>query len=124
MRTRYSETDQMGIVYHGKYADYLEIGRVEWLRKLGFSYKKMEASGVLLPVTELHINYKKSATYDDELTITTTLRQKPMVRIVFDYTIHNQNQELLIEAHTVLAFMDRDTGRPTRCPDYLLEKLS
>ena len=64
-RVRYGETDQMGIVYHGNYAQYFEIGRTEWLRKIGFSYKQMEADGIMLPVISLTINYKKSARYDD-----------------------------------------------------------
>ena len=65
IRVRYGETDQMGVVYHGNYALYLEMGRIEWLRKLGISYKTMEENGIMLPVVSLHINYKKSAGYDD-----------------------------------------------------------
>lgn len=123
-RVRYGETDQMGVVYHGNYPQYLEMGRVEWLRDLGISYKEMEESGVMLPVISLNITYRKSAVYDDLLTVTTTIRKRPLVRIEFDYEIHNEANELLIEANTVLAFMDTRTNRPMKCPEYILDKLN
>lgn len=122
-RIRYGETDQMGIVYHGNYAQYLEMGRIEWLRSLDISYKTMEESGVILPVISLEIKYKKSAFYDDQITVVTRLKSRPAVRIEFDYEIYNQKRELLATASTVLAFMNKETQRPIRCPEYLLEKL-
>lgn len=122
-RVRYAETDQMGVVYHGNYAQYLEMGRVEWLRALGVTYKSMEDNGIILPVISLHINYKKSALYDDLITVVTQLKSKPLVKIEFDYKVYNESKELLATAHTVLAFMDKKTNRPIKCPDYILEKL-
>ncbi len=122
-RVRYGETDQMGVVYHGNYPQYLEMGRIEWLRDFGVSYKKMEENGIMLPVVSIQLNYKRSAFYDDVLTLKTTLKKTPTVRIEFDYEIHNQNSELLVEANTVLAFMDAKTKRPIRCPEYILDKL-
>jgi len=122
-RIRYGETDQMGIVYHGNYAQYLEMGRIEWLRSLGISYKTMEESGVILPVISLEIKYKKSAFYDDLITVVTRLKSKPAVRIEFEYEIYNEKRELLATANTVLAFMNKETKRPIRCPGYLLEKI-
>ncbi|WP_282597829.1 acyl-CoA thioesterase [Croceivirga thetidis] len=122
-RVRYAETDQMGIVYHGNYAQYLEMGRVEWLRTLGISYKSMEENGIILPVISLQLDFKKSAKYDDLLTVETKLKKMPSVKIEFDYKIYNNNRELLVEANTVLAFMNKARNRPTRCPDYILEKL-
>ena len=122
-RVRYGETDQMGVVYHGNYPQYLEMGRVEWLRVLGISYKEMEENGIILPVISLQLNYKKSAIYDDLLTVRTILLKKPQVRIEFDYEIYNENGELLAEANTVLAFMDAKKNKPIRCPDYILERL-
>ncbi|MGD1947680.1 MAG: acyl-CoA thioesterase, partial [Croceivirga sp.] len=89
-RVRYGETDQMGVVYHGKYADYLEIGRTEWLRQLGITYKKMEEEGIILPVIHLKIDFRKSAKYDDLLTVETKLYQRPLVKIAFDYKIYNE----------------------------------
>jgi acyl-CoA thioester hydrolase len=113
----------MGVVYHGNYAQYLEMGRVEWLRALGITYKSMEDNGVMLPVISLHIDYKKSALYDDLLTVETRLTTKPLVKIEFDYRVLNEAGELLATAHTVLAFMDKRTGKPMKCPDYILDKL-
>lgn len=122
-RVRYGETDQMGVVYHGNYAQYLEMGRVEWLRALGFSYKKMEEEGVILPVISLQINFKKSAVYDDLIRVVTSLKKRPSVKIEFDYKIYNEADEILVEAHTVLAFIDKATKRPMKCPAVILEKI-
>lgn len=122
-RVRYGETDQMGVVYHGNYAQYLEMGRVEWLRSLNITYKAMEENGIMLPVISLQISYRKSATYDDLLTVVTQLKKPPLVKIEFDYKIYNESNELLATANTVLAFMDKNTNKPIKCPEYILEKL-
>lgn len=122
-RVRYGETDQMGVVYHGNYAQYLEMGRVEWLRALGISYKSMEKNGIMLPVISLQLKFIKSAVYDDLITVVTKLKKTPSVKIEFDYEIYNEANELLVEANTVLAFLDVRTKKPVKCPDYLLNKL-
>ncbi|CAM1358135.1 Acyl-CoA thioester hydrolase [Tenacibaculum sediminilitoris] len=124
IRVRYAETDQMGVVYHGNYAHFFEIGRTEWLRSLGVTYKYMEKSGIMLPVISLSCNFKKSALYDDKLTITTILKKTPSVKIEFDYEITNQNNELISTGNTVLAFINNNTKKPMRCPDYILDKLA
>ena len=113
----------MGVVYHGNYAQFFELGRTEWLRSLGITYKNMEMSGIMLPVISINFNFIKSALYDDILTIDTFLKKKPMVKIEFDYEIKNQNGDLICTGSSVLAFMNSKTMRPTRCPDYLLEGL-
>lgn len=123
-RIRYSETDQMGVVYHGNYAQYLELARVEWLRSLGISYKNMEEGGIMLPVISLSINYLKPALYDDLITVKVILNKKPTVRIEFDYEITNEAGELLATANTVLVFMDMKRKRPIKCPQFLLDKLN
>ena len=122
-RVRYGETDQMGVVYHGNYAQYLEMGRVEWLRELGISYKNMEKNGIMLPVVSLCLDFKKSAAYDDLITVETRLTKLPLVKIEFDYTIYNESQEILTLANTVLAFLDVKTKRPIKCPDAILKKI-
>ena len=122
LRVRYGETDQMGYVYYGNYAQYYEMGRVEWLRNLGTSYKRMEESGIMLPVINLNINYIKPAKYDDLLTLKTTLIKKPSVRIEFDFELSNEKGELLNKAYTSLVFIDMKKNKPTRAPDYILEK--
>jgi len=122
-RVRYGETDQMGVVYHGNYAQYFEMGRTEWLRKMGFSYKQMEEDGIMLPVVELFIKYKKSACYDDLIKVKTKLVKIPTAKIEFEYEILNQNDEILTTGNSVLVFMDVHRNRPTKCPEYLLDKL-
>tara|TARA_R110002126_G_scaffold180788_1_gene329598 strand:+ start:82 stop:483 length:402 start_codon:yes stop_codon:yes gene_type:complete len=123
VRVRYSETDQMGVVYHGNYAQYFEMGRVEWLRNLGVSYKWMEESGIMLPVVSLNMNYKKPARYDDLLTVKTIFKSQTSVKIEFDYEIYNEKKELLTIASSVLVFVDMKTSRPTLPPEYVKEKL-
>lgn len=123
MRVRYGETDKMGIVYYGNYATYLEQGRTEWLREMGFSYKWMEDNGIHLPVVELSIKFKAPARYDDVLTVTTTLRKTPTYSIDFSYEIHNQEGQLLITGDTSLVFVNSITNKLQKAPDYLLEKL-
>lgn len=123
LRVRYAETDQMGMVYHGNYAQYFEIGRVEWLRNLGVSYKWMEETGIMLPLVSLSMNYKKPARYDDELTVKTIFKSQSSVKIEFDYEIYNANNELLTTGNSILVFVDIKTGRPTLPPDYVIDKL-
>ena len=123
IRVRYGETDQMGVVHHGNYALYLEMGRTEWLRKKGISYKQMEDDGVMLPVISMSLKFKKSALYDEVIKVKTILPKVPSVKIEFDYEIYNESGELLVTANTILAFIDMKTKRPIKCPDYILEKL-
>jgi acyl-CoA thioester hydrolase len=113
----------MGVVYHGNYAQFFEIGRIDWLRSFGISYKNMEENNVMLPVVSLQCNFKKSAEFDDEITVKTTLKKIPTVKIEFDYEIFNQKNELLTTGQTMLAFIDMKTKKPMRCPDYILGKL-
>jgi len=120
---RYAETDQMGYVYYGNYAQYLEMGRVAWLRSLNVSYKTMEENGIMLPVISMQIDFKKPALYDDLLTVKSKLKKTPSVKIEFDYIIFNEKNELLVTANTVLAFIDMKTKRPTACPDYILDAI-
>lgn len=122
-RVRYAETDQMGVVYHGNYAQYFEMGRVEWLRNIGISYKWMEENGIMLPVVSLTVNYKKSARYDDKLLVKTIFKKLSTVKIEFDYEIYNEQMELLTIGNSVLVFVDMKKGRPTAPPEYILELL-
>jgi acyl-CoA thioester hydrolase len=123
VRVRYAETDQMGVVYHGNYAQYFEMGRVEWLRNLGVSYKWMEENGVMLPVVSLEMNYKKPARYDDLLRVKTVLKSQNSVKIEFDYEIYNEQNELLTTGYSMLVFVDMKTGRPIVPPSYVSDKI-
>ncbi len=123
IRVRYSETDQMGYVYYGNYAQFFEVGRVEWLRSLGISYRSLEESGIMLPVTNMNINYLKPAKYDDLLTIVTNVVNKPMVKIKFEFQIFNDQKELLTTGETTLVFIDMKKNKPTKAPQFLLDKI-
>jgi len=123
VRVRYGETDQMGVVYHGNYAQYFEIGRIEWLRKFGISYKQMEEEGIMLPVISLAINYKKSARYDDVIKVKTQLVKLPSATIEFYYEITNESGVVLTTGNTTLVFIDMGRNKPTKCPAYILDKL-
>lgn len=122
-RVRYAETDQMGVVYHGNYAQYFEMGRVEWLRKFGISYKSMEENGVMLPVISLLVNYKKPIFYDDLITVRTILKNTPAVKIEFDFEIYNESQDILANAKVILAFIDINRNRPIKCPEYVMNAI-
>ena len=123
VRVRYAETDQMAVVYHGNYAQYFEMGRVEWLRNLGLSYKWMEENGIMLPVVSLTMNYKKPARYDDLIRVKTIFKSQTSVKIEFDYEIFNEKDELLTTGTSMLVFVDMKSGRPTLPPKYVSEKL-
>ncbi len=121
VRVRYSETDMMGYCYYGNYATYFEVARVEAIRQLGFSYRKMEDDGVALPVLEFSIKYFKPAFYDDELTIETTVTKVPNLRIHFSYKTYNAEGVQLNEAQTSLVFINKETMKPCHAPeDFIL----
>jgi acyl-CoA thioester hydrolase len=122
-RVRYAETDQMGYVYYGNYATFFEVGRVEMLRSMGITYKKLEADGVMLPVLEMSVKYLKPAQYDDELKLVTRLTEMPGVRIHFTYTLYNGAGILICEASTSLVFINKANGRPCVCPQELTDAI-
>ncbi|MGE0587796.1 MAG: acyl-CoA thioesterase [Cyclobacteriaceae bacterium] len=117
VRVRYSETDQMGYVYYGNYAAYFEVARVESLRQLGMTYRELEEMGIMMPVLENKSKYIAPALYDDKLKIVTTIREKPGVRIRFEYEISNAEGEVIHQGETLLVFVNKKTGRPCRPPE-------
>ena len=117
VRVRYAETDQMGVVYYANYLIWFEVGRTDWLRETGWTYRSMEETGVQLPVIEVHCDYRQGATYDDEVEIRTHGRKLSPVRIQFDYeVIRRADGAALATGHTVHATVDRN-GRPVRMPE-------
>ena len=124
LRVRYAETDQMNVVYYGNYAQYFEVGRVESIRQLGYTYKDMEASGVIMPVVEMHVRYLRPATYDDLLTVKTTLRELPdNHRSEFFQDVYNEEGKLLAAGRVVLYYLEAGTRQKTIIPPALKEKL-
>jgi len=124
IRVRYSETDKMGFCYYGNYAQYFEVARVEALRESGIVYKNLEENGILLPVTELSISYKKPAKYDDLLEIKTIISKLNGTRISFSYETYNELGELLNTAETTLVFIDSLSMKPIRIPTFILKLLN
>lgn len=120
VRVVYADTDQMGVVYHGNYARYFEIGRVEALRSLGITYKDVEKKGVIMPVAELNLKFLRPATYDDLLTVQVDVESLPDRRMVFHGMILRE-EEVLCKSTVVLAFLDASTKRSMSCPEWLLE---
>jgi acyl-CoA thioester hydrolase len=116
IRVRYGETDQMGYVYYGYYAMYYEVARVESLRQLGVTYREIEEMGVMMPVIENKSSYLAPARYDDLLRIVTTLKEKPGIKIKFEYEIFNEKNKLIHKGETMLVFVDKKTNRPCRSP--------
>ncbi|WP_400191918.1 acyl-CoA thioesterase [Hymenobacter sp. B81] len=122
IRVRYAETDQMGYVYHGNFAAYFEVARTEAFRQLGISYRELEAEGVGMPVGELRVKFKRPARYDDLLRVRMLLRQMPEgSRVLFEYEIYNEADELLTEGSTLMVFVSSATGRPTAIPPHVLD---
>ena len=124
LRVRYADTDQMNVVYHGNYTQYFEVGRTESIRHLGFTYKDMEAMGVIMPVVEWHAKFVRPAHYDDLLTIKTILKELPQDhRVEFFQEVYNENGKLLTTGKAVLYFIDAKTKNKTSMPEQLKEKL-
>ena len=121
IRVRYGETDPMKYVYYGNYAEYFEVARVELFRTLGMSYDEIEKRGIFLPVSEYKIKYLKPGLYDQLLEIHTYVKKIPGVKIEFDYEIYNEDKVKITEASTTLFFLDAETNKIVRCPDFLLD---
>jgi acyl-CoA thioester hydrolase len=111
---RYAETDMMGVVYHGSYLPWFEVGRTTLLKELGIVYRQLEADGYRLPVLEVSAKFFRPALYDDTITIVTTCRERPLLRIRLEYEV-KRGEELLATGFTVHAFIDRE-GKPVRPP--------
>jgi len=125
VRVRYAETDQMGVVYHSNYVQYFEVGRAEFIRSLGFTYKDLEHSGIIMPIVEIHCKYLRPAIYDDLLTIKTTLNELPKHhKIEFHQEVYNEQEKLLTVGKVVLYFIDAKTREKTTLPQEWREKLA
>lgn len=122
IRVRYGDTDQMGYVYYGNYGYYYEQARSEAIRSIGISYKQIEDSGTMMPITRMNIKYIRPAYYDELLTIKTTVPSLPHRLILFTYEVYNEKNELINEGETQLAFIDAVTKKLKTAPAILLEK--
>jgi acyl-CoA thioester hydrolase len=124
IRVRYAETDQMNVVYHGNYAQYFEVGRVESIRNLGLSYKDVEASGIVMPVIEWTAKFVRPARYDDLLTVRTTVKKWPVdYRIEFYQEVYNEEGQLLTTGKVVIYFLKAATLEKTHMPEEMARTL-
>ena len=123
IKVRYCETDQMGLVHHGSYINYFEEARIAWISNLGFSYSEMEKSGIILPVSKINVIYLRPAYFDDDLLVSVELAELPTSRLIFNYTL-KKKEEVIVTGTTVLAFLNKETKKPVKCPDYMLEKVT
>ena len=124
LRVQYYETDQMGVVHHSNYIRYFEIGRTELMRRVGLSYKNLEDAGTVMPITNIEARYLSPAHYDDIICIRSSIKEMPKARIVFYYEIYNEERKLLADGSATLAFVNKETGRPQRAPEAMVQALS
>jgi acyl-CoA thioester hydrolase len=124
IRVRYAETDQMNVVYHGNYAQYFEVARAESIRELGFTYKEMEALGIVMPIVEIHCKFIRPAHYDDLLTVKVILKELPTDhRIEFAHEVYNEAGKLLTTGRVVLYFMQAQSNVKASMPRALYDTL-
>ena len=110
----------MSYTHHSNYLKFYEIGRLSWFKNIGLSYRKFEESGIIMPVIDAKIKYRKPSFFEDELKIQTTLISKPNKFIEFEYVVY-KNNEVINEGYTKLVFLDRNSKKPLRCPKNLLD---
>lgn len=124
IRVRYADTDQMKVVYHGKYLEYFEVGRSALIRSLGMPYSELEARGILLPVIEVYAKYRKPARYDELLLVESFVTEIPQATLKIEYQIcRGGEKNSLVEGYTVHSFLNTSTGKPTRAPSYFVQIL-
>ncbi|HUR31232.1 MAG TPA: thioesterase family protein [Saprospiraceae bacterium] len=124
LRVRYAETDQMGFVYYGIYAQYYEVARVEAMRNLDIHYADIEREyGIWMPVMNMSVRFLRPARYDDLLSIVTTIPSLPEREIRFRYEIKNENGVLLNGALVQLCFLDAATQKRIDAPEFIKQSL-
>lgn len=125
MRSRYSDTDQMGYVYHANFLAYFEVARTEMIRSFGFTYAQLEAQGYLLPIAHVAVDYKEPLLYDEPFWIHTFIFKAPSVRLETWYKVTDESGDhLKAIGHVTLVFMDAATRRPTKAPAFFLDHLA
>lgn len=122
VRVRYSETDKMGVVYYGNYAQYFEVGRVELMRELGVVYKELEETGIMMPVVHYEVDFKFPAKYDELITVETSIEELPSSKMIFNHTIYNEEGKLVCTGKIILVFITMEF-KPTRVPEDILNNL-
>ncbi|MBO5829992.1 MAG: acyl-CoA thioesterase [Alistipes sp.] len=123
LRVEYHHTDQMGIVHHSNYIKFFEAARTEWLRAAGLSYAEMERRGVMMPIVDVAVKYRMPAYYDELISVRVFVDEMPMARMTFRYEIRGEDGRDIASGTTTLGFIDSQTRRPQRVPQWLMEVL-
>lgn len=121
IRVEYHHTDQMGIVHHSNYVKFFEVARTEWLRAMGVTYAEMERRGVMMPIVDVAVKYRNPALYDELISVTAFVDAMPMARMTFRYEVRGEDGREIASGSTTLGFIDSQTRRPVRAPQWLLE---
>ena len=121
IRVEYHHTDQMGIVHHSNYVKFFEVARTEWLRAMGITYAEMERRGVMMPIVDVAVKYRNPALYDELISVTAFVDEVPMARMTFRYEVRGEDGREIATGSTTLGFIDSQTRRPLRAPQWLLE---
>ena len=121
IRVEYHHTDQMGIVHHSNYVKFFEVARTEWLRAMGITYAEMERRGVMMPIVDVAVKYRNPALYDELISVTAFVDEAPMARMTFRYEVRGEDGRDIASGSTTLGFIDKETRRPVRAPQWLLE---
>ena len=117
---RYYETDQMGIVHHSNYIRYFECARLQMMEDWNYPLQQCEKDGVTIPVVSVECKYKHSAFLGDTLRAVAAIDKEPMAKLVIHQSVYNQKGELCAFGDVVLGFLNKETGRPTRCPEHII----
>ena len=121
IRVEYHHTDQMGVVHHSNYVKFFEVARTEWLRASGLTYAEMERRGVMMPIVDVAVKYRNPALYDELISVTAFVDESPKARMVFRYEVRGEDGREIASGSTTLGFIDSQTRRPMRAPQWLLE---
>ena len=124
IRVEYHHTDQMGIVHHSNYVKFFEVARTEWLRAAGLTYAEMERRGVMMPIVDVQVKYRQPAYYDELITVRAEVSELPMARMTFRYEIRGEDGRDIASGLTTLGFIDKETRRPQRAPQWLMDVLN
>ena len=121
IRVEYHHTDQMGVVHHSNYVKFFEVARTEWLRASGLTYAEMERRGVMMPIVDVAVKYRNPALYDELISVTAFVDEAPKARMVFRYEVRGEDGRDIASGSTTLGFIDRESRRPVRAPQWLLD---
>ena len=123
-RVRYKDTDQMGVMHHSNYIVIYEMARTEWLREMGLPYAEFERRGIMSPIIEVQSKYHYPAFYDELLTVKVFLEELPAARLIIGCEVYNEQGKLINTGRVTLGFMNSQTRRPCRAPEWFLEVLN